>query len=166
MTTMTMTEVEAADRLREAEDKRDTYRTRLTAARADLATLTATIAATREAYRAALAQAELTGGVLPSRTELADLLGLVPEAEDRVAALERALAEVEREWREAKAATLEQQAAALRSETQERQARIHALESEVNERQQEISAHGSWIQNRAVEATRLDAEALRMRRGV
>jgi len=62
--------------------RRDQIRERLEVARSDLATLRGAIDKTRAAYRDTLARAELTGDPLPSRTELADLQGQLPEAEE------------------------------------------------------------------------------------
>jgi chromosome segregation ATPase len=144
--------------------RRDQIRERLEVARSDLATLWGAIDKTRAAYRDTLARAELTGDPLPSRTELADLQGQLPEAEDRVAALERALAEVEREWRLARAAVLDEQAGALGREAAERETLVLALREQIAALQRQINDHHDFIRNHAgVRPMQLQAEARRLR---
>jgi hypothetical protein len=84
---------------------------------------------------------------LPSREALNALRALEPETEDLVEALESALAEVEGEWRCAKANVLDAEAAVLHEETAKRQARRTELLEEISVRQQEVHEHGNWIGN-------------------
>jgi chromosome segregation ATPase len=165
-TTMSTTiDHDAAEGLREVEARRETARTRLAEAQREQAELTAEIAAARDAYRAALAGAALEGGAPPSRAEFAALEGLVPLVEDRVAGLERALVDIEREWRLAKAAALEAEAAEVRRETARHQARINELSAEVRVLETELGTHGDWIRNKGpLLEQRLLTEAHRLRR--
>jgi len=144
--------------------RRDQIRDRLEVAQSDLATLRGAIDKTRAAYRDTLAQAELAGDPLPSRAELADLQGQLPEAEDRIAALERALAEVEAEWRRAWAAVLDEQASALGREAAEREKLVLTLREQIAALQRQINDHLDFIRNHAgVRPMQLQAEARRLR---
>jgi chromosome segregation ATPase len=166
-TTMSTTidDHDVAEGLREAEARRETARTRLAEARAAVADLTARIAAARDGYREALAHNELSGGALPSRAELAALEGLVPAAEDRVVGLSRALEVVERQWRLAKAATLDAEAAEARRETARRQAELNRLSREIDELSKQAAEHDDFIRNHGpVRAMQLEAEATTLRR--
>jgi chromosome segregation ATPase len=157
LTTLAETEAAVAQR-------RDQIRERLEVAQSDLATLRGTIDKTRAAYRDTLAQAELAGDPLPSRAELTDMQGQLPEAEDRVAALERALAEAEREWRLARAAVLDEQAGALGREAAERERLVLVLRAQIAALQGQINDHLDFIRNSAgVRPMQLQAEARRLR---
>jgi len=154
-----------AEVLASAETRRTMFTARLDVARTELAELRGAIDKERESYLAAAAQAELTGGAAPSRSALTARQAELPEAEDRVAALERALAEVDREWRLARAGTLAAEAAEIRAETEQRQARVHELQAEIDVRQREVNEHTTWIGNFGPgRASQRDAEARQLQR--
>lgn len=155
-----------AEQLAETEAKRDQIESRLEAARAEFANLRADHTKERESYLAAGVGAELEGSERPSRARLTELERQLPDAEDRVEVLTRALQEAERPVRIAKARVLREQAAALRADAAERQAHVHGLQAEINERQRQIDDHHHAINNRGpVQAHTLDHEALQLERG-
>jgi predicted nucleic acid-binding Zn-ribbon protein len=152
------------EHLATAEARHDQVHARLEAARVDLTNLGTAIDKSRDAYRDELARTELEGGTAPSRATLGDLQGQLPAAEDRVAALERALVELDRQVRHARADVLDEQAAAMRAETARRQERITELVEEIRVRQDEAYEHGNWIANEGpVKTQQLQAEAYRLR---
>jgi chromosome segregation ATPase len=165
-TTMSTTiDHDAAKGLREVEARRETAQSRLKAARGELADLSARATAARDGYRAALAQADLEGRARPSRDELTTLQDLTPAIEDRVAGLERALGDIEREWCEAKAAALEARAAEVRRATAWHQAELNRLAREIDALAQQATEHEDAIRNDGpVAAMKLDAEAAKLRR--
>jgi hypothetical protein len=67
------------------------------------------------------------------------------DTEDRIAVLERAVVEAACQARFARADVVEEQAVAVRAETQERQARINELQPQVEAMQAEIATHANWI---------------------
>jgi hypothetical protein len=153
-----------AEVLAGVEARRDTFAARLEVARTELAELRGAIAKSHEAYRTALTQAELAGESLPSREALNALRAREPEAADRVEALEGALAEVEGEWRRAKADVLDEQARALEGEAAERETLIRALREQIDALQRQIDEHAGFIRNNAgVRPIQLQAEARRLR---
>ena len=102
------------ERLAVAETRHAQIVSRLEAARIARDELRATAAKEREAYLAASAGAELDDGARPSRARLTELERELPDAEDRVAVLERAVAEAARQMRHARADVLTAQAEGVR----------------------------------------------------
>ena len=85
-----------------AEARHTQILSRLEAARIVRDDLRVTLAKTHERYLDDSASAELEGGERPSRARLTELEQQVPDAEDRIAVLERADAEAARQVRHAK----------------------------------------------------------------
>jgi len=159
MTTTTPTKHLAAAEARHAQ-----VHARLEAAGIARDELRATLAKTREEYLADSATAELEGGERPSRARLTELEQLVPDAEDRIAVLERAVDEAARQVRHARADVCDAQAAALREENERRQACINTLLPQVGAMQREINEHSAFIANSGpVTIQKLETEARRLR---
>jgi hypothetical protein len=159
---MTLTPTE---HLASAEARHAQVLARLGVARIARDELRATLAKQRESFLSAGAAAELDGGERPSRARLTELeQQLVPDADDRVVVLERAVDEAARQVRHARADVLDEQAAAVREETARRQARLTELGEELRVRQQEAHEHASWIANAGpLKMQQLEAEARRLR---
>jgi hypothetical protein len=159
MTTTTPTEQLASAGARHAQ-----VLARLEAARIARDDLRATLAKTRESFLSAGAAAELDGGERPSRARLTELEQQMPDAEDRIAVLERAVEEAARQVRHARADVLDEQVAGILEETTQRQARLTELGEELRVRQQEAHELGAWIANAGpLKMQQLEAEARRLR---
>jgi TolA-binding protein len=159
-----MTTTSATEPLAAAEARHAQVLARLEAARIARDELRATLAKTRETYLADSAAAELEGSERPPRARLTELEQQLPDAEDRIAVLERAVDEAARQVRHARADVLDADAAAVREETTRRQARIHVLQPQVEAMQREIHEHSAWIANAGpVSIQKLETEAHRLR---
>jgi hypothetical protein len=160
-----MTTTTPREQLAAAEARHDQVHAGLEAARIARDELRATLAKTRESYLADSAGAELEGGERPSRSRLTELEQQLPDAEDRIAVLARAVDVAARQACHARADVLDDEADALREEPRRRQARIHELQPQVEAMQREIHEHSAFIANSGpVKIQQLETEARRERR--
>jgi chromosome segregation ATPase len=152
-----------AEVLAAAETRRNALHDRLELARTHLTSLGASIGKARDVYLDELARAELAGGAAPSRSALSDLQAQLPAAEERVAALERDLPGVEREWRLAQADVLAEQTDTLVRESRRCETEVQELREQIATLQGQINERLDVIRNIGVRPMQLQAEAHRLR---